>query len=219
MRRVGGFYTADPNVFNYPAVSAAELVTDITIAPVTRMLRALCGDDWVATRVSLPRTRLAHTQPFVDTLGADVVFGSEIGAIEFPSLWLTRMPPGANQSLRAYFGGLVRMAQQSSGSDVEKARRIVRIQLVGGRPTAESAAAALGIHRRTMARRLSAEGVTFKHLVRDLRFEMACDMLATTNEPMARIAEMLGYSDQTVFSRAFSRRFGRPPSHLRTIQR
>jgi AraC-like DNA-binding protein len=66
---------------------------------------------------------------------------------------------------------------------------------------------------------LSAEGLTFKQLIRDLRFEMACDMLAKSNAPMAQIAEMLGYSDQTVFSRAFSRYFGHPPSHLRKTQR
>jgi AraC-like DNA-binding protein len=113
----------------------------------------------------------------------------------------------------------LKLAQQSSDSEVERVRRIVRIQLFGGRPTAERAAAVLGIHRRTMARRLSDEGLTFKDLVRDLRFEMACDMLATSNAPMAQIAEMLGYSDQTVFSRAFSRHFGHPPSQLRKAQR
>ncbi|MBV8112510.1 MAG: helix-turn-helix transcriptional regulator [Hyphomicrobiales bacterium] len=69
-----------------------------------------------------------------------------------------------------------------------------------------------------LARRLSAEGLTFKRLVKDLRFEMATDMLAKSDAPMARIAEMLGYSDQTVFSRAFSNQFGRPPSHLRKAQ-
>ena len=44
-------------------------------------------------------------------------------------------------------------------------------------------------------------------------------MLAKYSAPMAWIAEMLGYSDQTVVSRTFSRRFGRPPSHLRKILR
>jgi AraC-like DNA-binding protein len=205
-------------IFAYPSVPGAELVTDITIAAVTKMLRGLCGDDWTPTRVCLPRTRPANAQPFMDALGTDVVFGSEFGVIEFPSVWLTRTPPGANQSLRAYLSGLVRLAQQPSGSQVDRVRRIVRVQLVGGRPTADSAAALLGVHRRTMARRLSAEGLTFKQLVRDLRFELAHEMLTATNEPMAQIAELLGYSDQTVFSRAFSRRFGRPPSHLRKVQ-
>jgi AraC-like DNA-binding protein len=216
---IGGDTAALEYAFDYPSVSGAELVTDVSIAAVTRMLRTLCGDEWVPTRVRLPRTRPANAQPFSDTLGAEVVFGSELGAIEFPSFWLTRALPGANQSLRAYFSGLVKLAQQSSDSEVERVRRIVRIQLFGGRPTAERAAAVLGIHRRTMARRLSEEGLTFKQLVQDLRFEMACDMLAKSNAPMARIAEMLGYSDQTVFSRAFSRRFGHPPSHLRKTQR
>ena len=44
-------------------------------------------------------------------------------------------------------------------------------------------------------------------------------MLTTTSAPMAQIAEMLGYSDQTVFSRAFSRRYGQPPSQLRKTPR
>jgi AraC-like DNA-binding protein len=206
-------------IFDYPTVMDTELVTDITIAAVTRMLRALCGDDWVPTRVRLPRTRPANTQPFVDILGADVVFGAEFGAIEFPARWLRRTLPGANETLRAYFGELVALARQASGSEVETVRRIVRIQLVGGKPTAERVAGALGVHRRTMARRLSAEGLTFKQLVRDIRFDMAHDMLTQSNAPMAQIAEMLGYSDQTVFSRAFSRRFGRPPSQLRKIER
>jgi AraC-like DNA-binding protein len=202
-------------IFSYPAVPGAEFATDISIAAVTRMLRALCGDDWVPTRVRLPRTRPANAQPYMETLGAEVVFGSEFGAIEFPSRWLLRTLPGSNESLRAYFRGLIELAQQASDSESERVRRIVRAHLVGGRPTAERTAAALGMHRRTMARRLADEGLTFKQLVRDLRFEMASDMLAKSNSPMAQIAEMLGYSDQTVFSRAFSRHFGRPPSHLR----
>jgi AraC-like DNA-binding protein len=206
-------------VFAYPALPGVELATDITITAVTRMLRALCGEDWAPTRISLPRSRPANVQPFVEILGTDVGFGSDVGAITFPANWLQRPPPGANPSLRAYFSGLVRQAQQSAGTEVERVRRIVRLQLVGGRPTAETTAATLGVHRRTMARRLAAEGLSFKQLVADLRFEMARDLLATTSEPMARIAEMLGYSDQTVFSRAFSRRFGHPPSHLRKSPR
>ena len=47
---------------------------------------------------------------------------------------------------------------------------------------------------------------------------MAREMLMKSNAPMARIADLLGYSDQTVFSRAFSRRFGRPPSQVRSAQ-
>lgn len=206
-------------VFHYPALPGAELATDLTITALTRMLRALCGEGWAPTEVSLPRPRPGNVQPFVDTLGSDVAFGAEAGAIAFPRHWLARTPPGANPSLRSYFTGLVRMAVQASGSDADRVRRIARLQLVSGRPSADAAAAALGLHRRTMARRLAAEGLTFKQLVGDLRFELACDLLTTTSAPMAQIAEMLGYSDQTVFSRAFSRRYGRPPSQMRKTPR
>ena len=66
--------------------------------------------------------------------------------------------------------------------------------------------------------RLSAEGLRFRELVQDLRFEMASDLLAKSNASMAAIAELLGYSDQAVFSRAFSNRYGHPPSRLRATK-
>jgi AraC-like DNA-binding protein len=152
--------------------------------------------------------------PYREMFGTGVAFGS----IEFRARWLGRALPGSNESLRFYLLDLVRQAKQASDSEAERVRRIDRTQLVGGKPDVTRAAAMLGVHRRTLARRLSAESLSFKQLAQDLRFEMARDMLSKSNAPMARIAEMLGYSDQTVFSRAFSNRFGHPPSRLRAGQ-
>jgi AraC-like DNA-binding protein len=153
--------------------------------------------------------------PYREMFRTGVNFGADCASIEFPARWLDRPLPGSNESLRFYLLDLVRQARQASDSDAERVRRIIRTQLVGGRPNARRAAALMGVHRRTLARRLSAESLSFKQLTQDLRFEMAREMLSKSNAPMARIAELLGYSDQTVFSRAFSSRFGYPPSRLR----
>ena len=72
------------------------------------------------------------------------------------SRWLKRTLPDSNETLQLYLGELVRQARQASGSEADRAWRTVRIQLVGVTPNADHAAAALGVHRRTLGRRLSA---------------------------------------------------------------
>ena len=202
-------------LFDFPSAPGAEYFCDGAVASISRILGGICGEDWKPLRVKLSQRRPANSGPYIETFGSEVGFGADFAAIEFPMWWLRRAPPGANETLRAYLAELVHQVEQKSGAEIERVRRVIRAQLVGGRPNANLAAATLGLHRRTLNRRLSAEGLTFKGLAGDLRFEIASEMLTRSDAPMARIAEMLGYSDQTTFSRAFSKRFGRPPSLIR----
>jgi len=104
---------------------------------------------------------------------ASIAFGADFGSIEFPARWLTRALPGSNESLRFYSLDLVQQAKQGSASEAERVRRIIHAQLVGGRPDAARAAALLGVHRRALARCLSAQSLRFKQLAQDLRLQMA----------------------------------------------
>jgi AraC-like DNA-binding protein len=202
-------------LFDFPSARGADLFCDGAVAAISRMLTGLCGQEFRPLRVKLPRWRPANPSPYFETFGSEVSFGADFASIEFSTRWLGHAPTGANEALRGYLKELVRQVEQNSGAEIERVRRVIRTQLVGGRPNAAEAAAALGLHRRTLSRRLSAEGLTFTRLVGDLRFEIATDLLEKSDAPIARIADMLGYSDQTVFSRAFSSRFGRPPSEMR----
>jgi AraC-like DNA-binding protein len=47
------------------------------------------------------------------------------------------------------------------------------------------------------------------------RMVFACNLLARSSAPMARIAEAVGYQTDTAFSRAFRREFGTPPAAWR----
>ncbi len=205
-------------IFERPSSPGVEHVYDGSLAAITKMLRQLCGEDWVPTRVTLPRRAPANPAPYLEVFKSEVIFGADCGAVKFPARWLKRTLAGSNETLRRYLSELVRQARLATGAEADRVRRIARIQLVGGTPNADNAAAALGVHRRTLGRRPAAEGLTFRKLVQDLRFEMAADLLTKSNASMASIADLLGYSDQTVFSRAFSNRFGYPPSRLRTAK-
>jgi AraC-like DNA-binding protein len=73
----------------------------------------------------------------------------------------------------------------------------------------------LGMHERTLNRRLREEGSTFRQELREIRFSIAKHLLADTNMPLSKIAEVLDYSDETAFSRAFKRWSASTPTEWR----
>jgi AraC-like DNA-binding protein len=71
------------------------------------------------------------------------------------------------------------------------------------------------MHRRTLNRRLRAEGTTFQQLLDEVRFEAACQLLDTASTPITEIAVSLGYAETSAFSRAFRRWSGSTPVERR----
>lgn len=76
-------------------------------------------------------------------------------------------------------------------------------------------ASILGQHPRTLQRRLDAEGAGFEALRDNARKEWAQQLLSQRDLTLAQIGDMLGYSDQSVLTRACQRWFGATPKTLR----
>ena len=71
------------------------------------------------------------------------------------------------------------------------------------------------MHRRTLNRRLKAEGTTFQHVLDEVRFEIARDLLSNSNVHLDDIAATLGYAAVTPFMRTFRRWSGTTPGQWR----
>jgi AraC-like DNA-binding protein len=82
--------------------------------------------------------------------------------------------------------------------------------------TNERIAAELGLHPRTLHRRLKAEGKSFQEIKDEVRRDVALYHLQHTDMPLVRIAEKLGYAESSVFSRSCLRWFGASPRRLRS---
>ena len=72
-----------------------------------------------------------------------------------------------------------------------------------GQATLEQAAADFGVTPRTMQRRLKDQGIRFQSLLATVRMESAQRMLAESRLPVTQIAERLGFSETSAFTRAF----------------
>jgi AraC-like DNA-binding protein len=65
-------------------------------------------------------------------------------------------------------------------------------------------------------RHLQVEGVAFRQVANEIRFEIACDLLAHTDMSLGQIAAALRYSEPSAFTRAFRRWSGQTPSAWRS---
>ena len=94
-------------------------------------------------------------------------------------------------------------------------RAVLKAYLPDGYPSARFAAALMGVSERTLARRLSACGLTYHTLIDEIRFTEAKKLL---QEPDARIADValsVGFGDQSHLTRMFRRLGGISPREFR----
>ena len=97
--------------------------------------------------------------------------------------------------------------RSSFGLGVENA---IALLLPHGKAHASEIARKLGVSRRTLARRLAAEGLTFAGVVQSLK----CDLTDQTLS-ISEIAWLLGYQDVSAFTHACKRWTGSAPRALR----
>jgi AraC-like DNA-binding protein len=199
-----------------PRVESADQISDAAIATILNLMRALCGPEWTPTEVLLPRRSPTDPTPYRRLFGASVRFDEETAALVFPARWLDHRIAGAD----AVFHGLFaeRIAELESLPEVDfrdDLRRILRSRLLSRNCSAGTIADLFSMHRRTLNRRLSAEGTGFRTIVEEMRFEIACQMLAGTMMPFIQIAAALSFSEASAFSRAFRRWSGQTPTAWR----
>jgi AraC-like DNA-binding protein len=166
--------------------------------------------------ILLPRKRPPGLRPYRERLLAPLRFDSVLAGITFPEPVLSRPVVGADSYLHTLLSENASAALARTDpllhADV---RRAIRLQLLAQRCSRREVAHQLGLHERTLGRRLQATGMTFQRMLDETRVELAKQLLHDTLIPVARISTALGYRDPTVFTRAFTRWTGQTPSRFR----
>jgi AraC-like DNA-binding protein len=106
--------------------------------------------------------------------------------------------------------------EQRSRSIPEMVKWILKRSLTGGRLDIRAVASELGMSDRTLQRRLTDEGTTFKQLLTQARHEQAREYLADPKLDIKEVAFLIGYEDQNSFYRAFRLWEGDTPSKWRS---
>jgi AraC-like DNA-binding protein len=107
------------------------------------------------------------------------------------------------------------LEQMRAGPDTTTALRRLLLRRPRKLPGLNDAAAALDMNPRTLRRRLQDEGSSFTQVLGDVRMLLARDYLRTTSVPVADIASLLGFADESSLSRAFRRAYQTTPRAYR----
>jgi AraC-like DNA-binding protein len=220
------FVSGDRAMFAYvlfqPDVPGTELIYDGAVAISYNILKALAGPGWEASEVCLCRRRPADIEPYSRFFCTDLRFGAEYNAVVFPASWLDR-PLGGTRELaqRQIMLEIEALEARGAGDLDAQLRLVLRRLLIGGACKEDTCLARVAelfaIHRRTINRRLRAQGTSFQRLIDETRYEIARQLLRDTGLPITEVAAALDYTDPAAFNHAFRRWSGTSPSAWRAV--
>ena len=140
-------------------------------------------------------------RPFHQHFGAPLRFDSDESALVFASHWLDRPLPPVDPLVRQQVEAVVRTKRAAILADFPATvRRLLRKQLILGQCSMPEVATLLGMHRRTLDRRLQRQGVSYGELVGALRTDIARQLLRDTDLRVQQVAESLDFSSAANFA-------------------
>jgi AraC-like DNA-binding protein len=190
-----------------------------TLGKVFRRFRAAAGDAWRLDDVSIAMQGPSEPHRYCDFFQTRVRFGQRQSALRFPATVLTTRIHGANADAYARLcAELERGLRTRCDTDVlEDAIRAWMLQAsrrwIAG--TLEQAAADFGVTPRTLQRRLKERGIGFLDLRAQVRMEQARELLADNALSVTSIAQRLGFSETSAFTRAFRNHARQSPRAFR----
>lgn len=197
------------------------LVDETAIASLLQLTRAFTGQPVRALEVDFVNPRPADLRPYEDFFGGVVRFGRPSTRIVLSARDLALPLRGADAALLALLDAQAEALLQQVAA-VSEPVGVWRQALVGlirsGRTQLADLAHSLQMSPRSLQRRLALHGHSFQTLLSDTRRQLAEAYLQDPHVELAEVALLLGYSEQSAFTRAFRQWTGQTPSQWRRAQ-
>jgi len=207
--------------FNYVGVERQtdRHHTEFWLISIIRLCRQLTDRRLVPSRIRVVHHRPKTPAELRSFLGCEIEFASSVDEVVFPNavklLPISSADPHLNELLIKY----CEEALDRRGPERTTLRSIVENAMAPllphGRATAVETARRIGMSHRTLARRLSSEGLSFSEISEELKSNLAKHYLRNGDLPISQVAWLLGYREISAFTHAFKRWTGMAPSRLR----
>jgi len=127
--------------------------------------------------------------------------------------------PSGNKDLAEFSDQAMTQYLSGKGSDslVSKVVKIIVEHLPSGNATIDNVASELFFSTRKLQRLLQEEGTSFITLLNETRKDIAQQYVRDKTMDLTEISFLLGFSEQSTFSRSFKRWTGKSPSSYRKV--
>lgn len=193
---------------------------ELALGLILKFFRTVVSDSWTADAVHFEHKRPSNVRNYERLFRCPLLFEQPLTALEFPksllSVDLKTSDPGLFSILHNY---LERLDAEAGNDILAQVSRSIHRQYEYGPPRLDQTAAALGLTRHALQRRLRAKGTSFQKLQKNVRHQIAQRYLRDTDLSLIEISSILALSEPSVFTRTFQKEAGVTPSEWRRQNR
>jgi len=190
---------------------------EFDLAGIVACLREITGTEAFPERIDLPHAEPADSRQHRRLLGCELRFDQPRAGVVIRKEHLDLPIVASDEVLCGYLDESAERVLSTLGdvSFPDRVRRAIWGELSEGQPTLDRIATVLATSPRTLQRRLEDEGLTYAEVLRQLRHEMAVELLTRKDLAIYQVAFILGYSEPSAFFKAFRRWEGVTPRVFR----
>ena len=192
-------------------------MTDFSLAILTDMCRTNFGSELHISEVQLRREQPENPTPWQEFFACPIQFGAAQDSFLIDHDTANKPLPSANVPMANTFDAILteQLATTFETDLLGRCKAHLLRELTSGTPSLNQLATALGMSQRTLLRKLGEIPLTYQKLLDEVRHELARRYLDDPGKSVTEIAFLLGFSEQSAFTRAFGRWSGMSPSTYR----
>ncbi|MDH4316116.1 MAG: AraC family transcriptional regulator [Gammaproteobacteria bacterium] len=192
---------------------------DVGLTALLRLCDLVSKSEVRPVRVELTCSKDVHPEAYREHLGNNIRFGCEVGSFYFDKAQLEEPLPGGTPDVAQ---ATDRIAEQyletlDPHQVASQVRRLLVSLLPSGKADQDRVASRLHRSTSTLQRQLQAEGTSYRDILDQTRKGLAEEYLRQRKLSHAQIAYLLGFSDQSNFSRAFKRWTRKSPREFQAV--
>ncbi len=193
------------------------IAADFAMSLLVSMCRMNYGAELRPVAVTLKRSKPDGWQIYQDHYGCPIQFTTGEDSFTLTRGDVDKPLPSSNRQIATTLDTILaqQLAQLDKTNVVARCRASLLEQLSSGELSEEEMAQQLNMSRRTLQRKLADAETTYQQLVDETRRELALRYIENPHHSITDITFMLGFSQQSAFTRAFRRWTGAPPSEYR----
>jgi AraC-like DNA-binding protein len=196
-----------------------ELSNEATFSATVVVLKAMTETDIAPIEVSFKHRPPKSLERYHEAFQCPILFDQDSNYISYKTVDLSTRTAKADIRINKFL--VERVEEQTKGIKVSPykistdVKNLIRDALPSGIPSITQIGEHIGMSNRTLTRRLSEIGLTFRELLSKTQKEISLDLLKNTSGSVGEIAFQTGFSEQSAFNRAFKRWTGQSPVEYR----
>ncbi len=197
----------------------SQLTNEVLISGILNTIRKILHrSDINASKIEFSAVAPADTTAYPEVYGCPVSFDADALRLWLPIEILQLPIPSSDPHLKKILDQQAEALLKSIPNPdtfLKDLQLLIVHMLKAGEPSAEHIARQLNLSLRSFYRKLSGYQLQYSDLVKSIRLELAKTYLSSSELSLTEIAFLLGYAEQSAFSRAFKQWENMSPSDYR----